>query len=482
MFGLEAMRMWSGGVVRCWGVFLWLLVGLGFLTLREGYLALYGDAPYAAPILRPNRLEFTLTSRERDNISVGTQSTYDTNSGDGSTFRPPELDFTVSTEDWDALKTANSVDDLIASISDNSRDHHLPWCDREQLRNGTWVVDRRDSPPYINPTVHLQCFPAGKYVETPFETWRWLPTAKKTRQCDYDEWSNQDFCRLLPRATFAIMGDSLSWEHYSSLVQTLGRRTHQGLQHQSKELYTNIAQSVCSGQTKILYRRDDRLQNLTLALEQHFPTVLVLNRGAHYAPDKILLNEIRDNIRDVRAWLAKCDSKKVKCHFFWRTTVPGHPHCGNFTKPVNNLAAMEAHVADLRNYNEYTSTFHWYDVKRQNELVVEEFRKAKLNSFEVIDAYYVNILRPDEHRAHQNDCLHNCYPGKMDVYNDLVLHYLRVQRSDADIEQLVQVAEREQWLVDENTKYDVDATEEAKFFRTGHRDYKRLFRERPGDD
>jgi hypothetical protein len=46
------------------------------------------------------------------------------------------------------------------------------------------------------------------------------------------------------------------------------------------------------------------------------------------------------------------------------------------------------------------------------------------------------MLRPDEHRAHQTDCLHNCYPGKMDVYNHLLLHHLTMQRTVEDVQQL----------------------------------------------
>ena len=54
-----------------------------------------------------------------------------------------------------------------------------------------------------------------------------------------------------------------------------------------------------------------------------------------------------------------------------------------------------------------------------------------------MDAYYLNVLRPDEHRAHQKDCLHNCYPGKMDVYNRLLLHYVRMRRSRYDTQRQI---------------------------------------------
>ena len=96
---------------------------------------------------------------------------------------------------------------------------------------------------------------------------------------------------------------------------------------------------------------------------------------------------------------------------------------------------MEATVNDLKNYDNVTIHYHWYDFQHQNLLMVDHLKRAGLD-FEVIDAYYINILRPDEHRVQSGDCLHNCYPGKMDVYNQLLLHYLRQQRTEQDIERL----------------------------------------------
>ena len=77
------------------------------------------------------------------------------------------------------------------------------------------------------------------------------------------------------------------------------------------------------------------------------------------------------------------------------------------------------------------------DYQRQNNLILEILRQGLGDDgFEILDAYYLNVLRPDEHRAHQGDCLHNCYPGKMDVYNQLLLHYLRAQRTADDVDYL----------------------------------------------
>jgi hypothetical protein len=154
----------------------------------------------------------------------------------------------------------------------------------------------------------------------------------------------------------------------------------------------------------------------------------------------------------------------MKCHFFWRTSVPGHPECGTFPKPVNDLALMEERVANLAFYNNRSINFHWYDYQHQNELVLKEIEKAGIE-YNIIDAYYLNMLRPDEHRAHQDDCLHNCYPGKMDVYNQLMLHFLRMNRSKSDVKKAESVAKANHWPIDETTVYDPEATEAARKIR-----------------
>jgi hypothetical protein len=169
--------------------------------------------------------------------------------------------------------------------------------------------------------------------------------------------------------------------------------------------------------------------------------VLVLNRGAHWVNDTRTLNEFRGQIEEIRAWQDKCDEYDMKCHFFWRTSVPGHPGCGNYSEPVNDIGAMESLIYNLDNYNDHTITYHWYDYQKQNQLFLRELDASGLR-YEVIDGYDLNILRPDLHRSHQGDCLHNCYPGKMDVYNQLLLHFLKMQRSIEDAQSLEQRAQK----------------------------------------
>jgi GDSL/SGNH-like Acyl-Esterase family found in Pmr5 and Cas1p len=344
---------------------------------------------------------------------------------------------------------------------DTIGDGESPFCTREQIIDGEWIQDNLDKAPYITSTVHLRCFDYATYSTKPYKTWQWQPNDRK---CEFRRYSSSAFCQRMQGGTVSVVGDSLSWEQFSSLVQLNGRHTHQNFQHQSRELHVNIVQRVCENKTAIIYRRDDKLQNVSDSIHEHFPTVLILNRGAHWVPDDQMLLDLRKNVEEVRQWIKKCTEQQLKCHFFWRTSVPGHPGCSNFTQPVNNLSQMEAMVLNLSNYDNHTIGYRWYEYQHQNELVLAELKHSGI-PFRVIDGYYLNILRPDDHRVHQGDCLHNCYPGKMDVYNQLLLHYLESDRNDKDTELLLS----KQLQVPDDTVFDPVATETAKKIREASR-------------
>ncbi|CAJ1967190.1 unnamed protein product [Cylindrotheca closterium] len=237
-----------------------------------------------------------------------------------------------------------------------------------------------------------------------------------------------------------FVGDSLTWEHYRTLVEILGGKTATLLQFRSKHRYMTIVQPVCDHQqTFIMYRREDSLKGLDLYLEEKFPVVLILNRGAHYAPDDTFSADLKTTFQHVSSWQQKCNEYGVRCYFFWRTSVPGHPGCNNFTGPVNNLTLMEEILANNR---DSPGNWRWEEFKHQNELALQLLDNSSVTDYDVIDAYPINMLRPDQHaRPYETpgkgvDCLHSCRPGKMDVYNRLLQHFLIQRRSFADVQAL----------------------------------------------
>jgi len=400
------------------------------------------------------------------------------------------------------------------------------------LIDGRWVPAWYEQPPYISHTVHLRCHTKEHYAQFGYHTYEWKigsskgngdggagdagdnsngsggvrhsgsdvkafgdyedddpssviadsPTSthlllssssphtsrqQKTQPlCHFKKWNSTDFCQLVSRGVVSVIGDSLSWEQYSSLMQLLRVRVHQLDQHRSKNLDKNHVLFGCGA--KFVYRNDPRLTKILDSVRADFPLLLILNRGAHYVNDTALKDQMLTTIEHIRAWRKGCDTLYLKCHLFWRTTVPGHPNCTNnvtiFTSddssnstrsglayednrtrqlnsqqhlplpaPIHNLSQVEEYVEDLNNYDNLTLTYHWYDFKHQNELMLRMLEEANLE-FTVIDAYELSLRRLDGHRVREKDCLHHCYPGIMDVYNQLLLHFLSMERTQDDIE------------------------------------------------
>lgn len=92
-----------------------------------------------------------------------------------------------------------------------------------------------------------------------------------------------------------------------------------------------------NGRIRVAFQRDPHLEKANQTIHRLFPTVLVLNKGAHYIEDVRFLERVRDSLDVARDWLSRCQEHGIKCHFFWRTTAPGVPHCTNFTKPVTTV-------------------------------------------------------------------------------------------------------------------------------------------------
>lgn len=325
-----------------------------------------------------------------------------------------------------------------------------PLCPREAVREGHWLPKTYDAAPYIPRTVHLRCPVDGFDYDNPvgpWNTWEWTPY---NTSCKFASWKPQTFCALLTFSTVSIMGDSLSWEHYSSLLQLLGARVHQTDQFRSRDEERNHVQMACveKGQaaaTKFVWRNVPDLNASIVAdsISADFPTVLILNTGAHYRNDTDLINGLRQTLPVLEQWQSGCTRRQLKCHLFYRTSVPGHPDCINFTEPVNDFQRMEAFVTSPRSYDNKTWKYNWkwYDFRRQNQLVLKElddYTRRHHLQYQVLDAYEINLLRPDGHRWHQDDCLHNCYPGKIDVYSRLLLHFLQMERTIQDSEALVE--------------------------------------------
>ena len=86
---------------------------------------------------------------------------------------------------------------------------------------------------------------------------------------------------------------------------------------------------------------------------------------------------------------------------------------------------MERLVANQSMYDkpsQYTQ-FGWWAMKHQNLIAKEKFAQSNL-SYAIIDAYDLQILRPDFHLG-SGDCVHNYEMTKQPVISEIFLHILK---------------------------------------------------------
>lgn len=307
------------------------------------------------------------------------------------------------------------------------------FCRIQDLKIGHWVNITYDLPPYtpMRGEVQQRTCPDFKQNQ-PFRTWIWEPEAVRSTRCIFKKFEEESYCRLMENKTVAMIGDSVSFDHFLSLSHLLG--VPQALPRVMRK-DALLTSQVCnkdkynssSSSSTLIGKRDFYLHSVKDIVRDHFPDVLVLNRGAHYVPNDELLRHINDTLfPQLNDWQARCKLKKKDCLLIWRTTVPGHPNCSQFTRPSKSVEEMEQLIArDTTNL-----AYHYNEFSVQNELVLNAFQIQKRTanlSYEVMDAYHVNILRPDMHPS-KNDCLHTCLP-KDNTYSWLLNHMLHVKYS-----------------------------------------------------
>lgn len=315
-------------------------------------------------------------------------------------------------------------------------DDNPPLCTDDQMTRGRWLPITLEQPPYIPLSPRVRCMRSVDFYK-PFATHQWKPSDS----CSLAPWNAPQFTRLLDNQTIAFVGDSLTLEHFASLVHLLGDRARlppKAVQHK------RIKRIICHNDTaaadqnnpeqhcvQTVFKTDFPLHKISEEVETSRPSVLVLNRGAHYIPDEELLTSLREHtLPALLQWNRQCI--RAVCLLVWRTTVPGHPNCQNFTQPATSVAEMQAYIerASTKDANGAyrKGEYHWQDFQRQNQrvrsLLVDEWKPLLPRiSIRIMNSYFPNVLRPDNHRVHMGDCLHSCSPGGgSDLNSQWLLH------------------------------------------------------------
>ena len=127
------------------------------------------------------------------------------------------------------------------------------------------------------------------------------------------------------------------------------------------------------------------------------PGLIILNAGAHFQEDGVLIPQ-------VRAALAVVVATHPSATVVWRNTPPGHAGCGNMTVPLTEPQRG-------------TLPFHWGEFARQNALIEREFP-----SVIYLDVASSTALRGDFHLSSfdappsDRDCVHYMQPGPQDEW------------------------------------------------------------------
>ena len=113
----------------------------------------------------------------------------------------------------------------------------------------------------------------------------------------------------------------------------------------------------------------------------------------------------------LKASLAAVRAALPSSLLIYRSAVPGHADCQNFSEPLTSP----------QNPASLPGRYHWAEFPHQNKLVkplVEAVGGLWL------DVATMTELRADGHLLRWNDCLHYCLPGPLDTWNKALYNML----------------------------------------------------------
>ena len=259
----------------------------------------------------------------------------------------------------------------------------------------------------------LECWTSGGKWKRMSGKWRWMPhEACMPRLANFEVSARRPSSCPLAGKRVLFLGDSLSGHMYamlSHLFSSFHPSTMELPCDSRPDLVPRQAgchaiNVSCPGKavTMIAYVRTDHLSfarterywssweknvlehpiNDAIALMK--PTDIVLNRGAHFAPDDAYM-------QGWKTALSYISHASPQARVMIRNTPSGHPHCEKSKRP---LLEPPAYPDELPH--------HWGDFVRQNDLLKDlAVREGLLN----LDVATPTRLRPDMHSS-ATDCLH----------------------------------------------------------------------------
>ena len=92
-----------------------------------------------------------------------------------------------------------------------------PFCSREQIQQGFWTTD--DSKNSTNTTLRYR---SSGYEETCYKNGEgyYESNWNVKEPCQLVQWDPELFCEILENKTVGLIGDSITWQVFQSMVRT----------------------------------------------------------------------------------------------------------------------------------------------------------------------------------------------------------------------------------------------------------------------
>ena len=218
--------------------------------------------------------------------------------------------------------------------------------------------------------------------------------------------SPAQLCHLISGRNILIVGDSINFQFYASLIQFLWNKKDTNISTTVDSQYRKFSH----GHSTIIHCNENShsfaihfIRNYGLWLNTkddstdgmyYYPwvneiskrniSILILNRGAHYTPNHILLNDLNNTFHYLN------ENVIHNVTVIWRDTPHGHAGCkANFKDPpMDKDHVIPVAVLPLR---------HWEEFHLQNRLV-ENLLKLHYSWIYYMHVYTMTVRRADSHK------------------------------------------------------------------------------------
>ena len=232
-----------------------------------------------------------------------------------------------------------------------------------------------------------------------------------------------DILLRMRRSVITIVGDSLASQFYFALRALLGAYTHESMS-------SGFSCRVCGGRLKLAHVSTWTYPELTEpkkgakfhAVTQVGSDLVVIMMLAHYHDSKAHKIELLRFAEQFAPWRDLVD-------LVYTTGTTGHPHCEQFTQPLNSSAEYTARFGEAywKHFNGKEKTGYSWDKFEEMRCFGRSIYGAL--GAGILDTNALSRLRPDAHPGHRKgrteDCLHLfAGPGVPDLWADMLVSYI----------------------------------------------------------